>query len=325
MKGKGRKLMMAATIVFSLIAFVTVAGSVYRAAYLKPRRERIQPYGRLVGVDGRLMHVRAMGSGKDTIVLLSGLGVALPSADFAPLMRKLSGKHSVVAVEYFGTGFSQTTDKPRSCRQYVEEIRAALGQAGYSAPYILMPHSISSVYSEYYAAMYPEEVKAIISLDGTSTAYYAPMPSFVRLVLPIAKLQQATGTTSILAALTANKKKLIASGFTDKEVDDLVTFAGFTLNDNVLEQIAKSADFIRETMDLPFPTSVPYFKVISRQTYETPNKQLKMTPQEYQERHLARIGGHARYEILDGNHFIYQNNADRIAQIADEVIMEAAP
>ena len=35
-------------------------------------------------------------------------------------------------------------------------------EAGFKAPYILMPHSISSVYSEYYATKYPKEVEAII-------------------------------------------------------------------------------------------------------------------------------------------------------------------
>jgi hypothetical protein len=75
-------------------------------------------------------------------------------------------------------------------------------------------------------------------------------------------------------------------------------------------------------MDLPFPESIPYFKIISKKTYETPNKQLQMTPQEYQQNHLRRIGEHASYEILDGTHFIYLNNVDRIAKIADNLLLE---
>jgi len=86
--------------------------------------------------------------------------------------------------------------------------------------------------------------------------------------------------------------------------------------------MANSSEFIKQTMDLPFPKSVPYFKIISKQTYETPNKQLKMTPQEYQHKHLERIGKHAKYEILDGTHFIYLNNVDRITEITDNVLLE---
>ena len=34
----------------------------------------------------------------------------------------------------------------------------------------------------------------------------------------------------------------------------------------------------------------------------------------------ARIGDQAKYEILEGNHFIYLNNAMRIARIVDKVL-----
>ena len=60
--------------------------------------------------------------------------------------------------------------------------------------------------------------------------------------------------------------------------------------------------------------------VISKITYEKPNRQIKTTPQEYQHQHLARIGDQAKYEIIEGNHFIYLNNAKRIAEIVDEVL-----
>jgi pimeloyl-ACP methyl ester carboxylesterase len=241
-------------------------------------------------------------------------------------MRKLSEKYTVVCVDYFGVGFSSVTSKPRTCENYVEETRTALGQAGFKAPYVLMPHSISSVYCEYYAAKYPEEVEAVISLDGTSTAYYAEIPASLKAALPLAKFQQAAGTTSLLAPLVVNKKHLLSNGYTEKEINDMITFTGFSMNDTLLKQILNSSEFIKQTMDLPFPESIPYLKIISRQTYETPNKQLEqanMTPREYQRKHLERIGEHAQHEILDGTHFIYINNADRITKITDDLLSKA--
>ena len=313
--------------VFGIIAGVIVllmaVGAVRHATRSKGRLSQIQPYGALVDVDGGQMHVYTVGSGAHTVVLLPGSGVALPSADFGPLMRKLAEKHTAVCVEYFGVGFSSQTDKPRTCEAYVEETRAALKAAGHQPPYVLMPHSLSTVYSEYYAAKYPDEVEAIISLDGTSTAYYEKLPGFVKPLLKVAKFQQFIVLTSGLAQLTVNRKQLLFYGYTEKEIADMVMFAGFSINDTMLEQVAESAEFIKQTMALPFPASVPYFKVISKRTYEAPNPQLKkagMTPQDYQYRHLERVGSHAQYEILDGSHFIYLNNADRIAQVLDAVV-----
>ena len=311
-------------IIVAVIVFCMVIGAILHTTYFKGKFEQIKPYGRLVDVDDGKMHVYSMGSGEKTIVLLPGMGVALPSAEFAPLMRKLSEKYTVVCVEYFGVGFSSETSKSRTCENFVEETRTALKMAGFKAPYILMPHSISTVYSEYYAAKYPQEVEAIISLDGTSTAHYEKIPAIIKFILPISKFQQAIGTPSLLASLIVNKKKLLSNGYTEKEVNDMIIFAGFVINDTVLEQISNSSEFIKQAMDLPFPKFIPYFKLISKQTYETSNRQLKkikMTPKEYQQKHLERIGEHAKYEILDGTHFIYLNNVERIASITDDLLL----
>lgn len=309
-------------IIIVLIAVFMLIGSILHSIYFKSKLNQIKPYGQLIGVDDGKVHIYSMGNGKKTIVLLPGMGIPLPSADFGPLMRKLSENYTVVCVEYFGVGFSSETSKPRTSKNYVEETRTALSKAGFKAPYILMPHSISSVYSEYYASKYPEEIEAIISLDGTSTAYYDKMPSFLKYILPIAKVQQVIGITSIIAHLTANKKSLSKIGYTKKELNDIALFAGFSINNTLLEQILNSGEFINETMNLPFPKSVPYFKVISKQTYEKPNKQLKITPQEYQIQHLKRVGEHAKYEILEGSHFIYLNNIDKIAEITDNFLLK---
>lgn len=309
------------TIISIIIVFILI-GSILHATYFKSKLKKIQPYGQLIDVEDGKMHVYSMGSGEKTIVLLPGMGIPLPSADFAPLMRKLSEKYTVVCVEYFGVGFSSETSKPRTIENYVDEIRTALSKSGFKGPYVLMPHSVSSIYSEYYASKYSEEVEAIISLDGTSTAYYDKMPSFFKYLLPISKLQQAIGTTSIIAPLATNKKSLGKTGYTEKEINDLIIFAGFNINNIILDQMLNSVEFIKETMNLTFPKSVPYFKVISKKTYETPNKQLKITSQEYQLQHLKRIGEHAEHEILEGNHFIYLNNIDTIAEITDEFLFK---
>lgn len=298
-----------------VVAVCMAVGTILQNTYFKSKLKQIKPYGKMVGIEDGKMHVYSMGEGEKTVVLLPGMGIGLPAADFSPLMRKLSEEHTVVAIEYFGVGFSSETARPRTTENYVEEIRSSLKEAGFEAPYTLMPHSVSSVYSEYYAAKYPDEVEAIISLDGTSSAYYEKMPSFVKFLLPIARFQQATGTLSLLARVTTNKKRLLSYGYIYKEIVDMITFAGFTINNNTLEQMSNTSEYIKDTRDLPFPKSVPYFKVISKKTYETPNKQLKMSPQEYQYEHLERVGDHAEYEILEGNHFIYANNIERIAEI----------
>lgn len=310
-------------IILAVIAVFMLIGAILHATYFKSKRAEIMPYGQLVDVYDGQMHIYKKGSGKETIVLLPGMGVGLPSADFEPLMEQLSKKYTVVCIDYFGVGFSSQTKRDRTCENYVEEIRLALKSAGVEAPYVLMPHSVSSVYSEYYASKYPDEVTAILSLDGTSTAYIGEdMPGFIKGLLGIAKFQQGTGFSSIAAPVFTNKDKLRTNGYTSKAISDMIYYAGFSINDNILEQMAGSSGFIKEVHNMPYPEKIPYFKIISKKTYETKNSQLKITPQEYQKQHLARIGKHAKYEILDGTHFIYVDNVDRISKITDEFLSE---
>ena len=320
---RGKKVMMIFGIILAVIAVCMLIGTILHATYFQNKKEQIEPYGQMVDVYDGQMHVTKIGSGNETIVLLPGMGIGLPSADFGPLMRRLSEKYTVVCVEYFGVGFSSQTQRARTSENYVDEIRTALKSAVIEGPYILMAHSISSVYSEYYASKYPEEVQAIISLDGTSTAYIgADMPGFVRSLLGVAKFQQATGLTSILAPIVTNKDKLLSIGYTEKEISDLLYYAGFSMNDNVLDQIASTTNYIKDANKLTYPENVPYFKIISSQTYKTKNSQIKITPQEYQNQHLARIGDQAKHEILEGTHFIYLNNVNRISEITDEFLSE---
>jgi hypothetical protein len=148
------------------------------------------------------------------------------------------------------------------------------------------------------------------------------MPSFVKSILSIAKFQQAIGFTSIIAPIVTNRNKLISIGYSEKEISDILYYAGFSMNDNTLNQIANATDYIKDANKLPFPGNVPYFKIISRKTYETRNSQIKITPQEYQEQHLARIGDQAKYEILDGTHFIYLDKVNRISEITDKFLSD---
>lgn len=320
---RNRKIKMVLGIIFAVLIVWMLIGTILHATYFKNKKEAIVPYGQMIDVYDGQMHVYKMGSGKETIILLPGIGIGLPSADFGPLMRRLSETYTVVCVEYFGVGFSSQTQRARTTENFVEEIRIVLKHAGVETPYILMPHSISSVYSEYYASKYPNEVQAIISLDGTSTAYIgAEMPSFVKSLLGIAKIQQAIGFTSLVAPIATNKSNLLSIGYTAKEISDLLYYAGFSMNDNTLDQIASTADYIKDANALTYPSNVPYFKIISKKTYETKNSQIKITPQEYQKQHLARIGDHAAYEILDGSHFIYLNNIDNISKLTETFLSE---
>ncbi|MEW9093473.1 MAG: alpha/beta hydrolase [Clostridiaceae bacterium] len=318
-------------IIVGLIALAMLTGFTLHNTYYKSQLEEIKPYGKMVEVDNESMHVYSMGNGEETIVLLAGHGVPLPSADFAPLMRELSKKYTVVTVEYFGVGFSDETDKPRTCENYMNEIRTSLDKAGFKPPYILMPHSISGIYSEYYATKYPEEVKGMILLDTTSTAFtMEEMPK--EGIVPydnIGKFLQEISLLPLMAKSTPGNLLVAENSYTQKEIEDYKKHIDYTINDTKIEQIESLYDCVREVKDLPFPEDIPVLKIIAKQTTEKvvplTDEDMKKTfeyigSMEFEEDHLKRLGDSASYVILKGSHLIYRTQAEEISKLTDEFI-----
>ena len=153
---------------FFWISIVLVIASILTTYYF---RESIANYFkgnesyRSVEVNGKVMRAHVSGAGDKTIVMLSGWGVDSPIDDFFPLYTELSKEYKVVVLEYFGYSGSDTTNEERTNANIVKEVRTSLDKLGIKPPYILMPHSMSGLYSLYYAVNYPAEVSAIIGLD----------------------------------------------------------------------------------------------------------------------------------------------------------------
>lgn len=302
-------------IIIGAIVLINLISLLVNQAFFSHELDGISPYGELVDVNGQKMHVYSMGSGEKTIVLLPGFSVPLPCADFAPLMRELSAEYTVVCIEYFGIGFSDESDVPRTNANYTEEIRTALSSAGFKAPYILMPHSGSGIYSEYYAAKYPDEVSAIIMLDTTSSAEMAAdVPKFV---YSLGKAQQAIGLARyyspllVSSALSMNEK----NGYTKEEVGDYTKFMNHSYNDTVIDQLSRLNGNITEVRSLDFPSGVPVLKIVASAT-----AQGKRTGEEYQNTHIGRLGANAQWFTMDGTHFIYHGNAAAIRNATDSFL-----
>lgn len=151
-----------------VIAIVLFLGIVYITNVISSNSEakKIEPYGQHVSVDGKNMNVFIQGEGKETIVLLPGYGTAAPALDFKLLIDELSPYYKVVAVEPFGYGLSDGTEKERTTENIVSEVHEALQQLNINQ-YMLMGHSIAGIYGIDYVNKYPNEVTAFVGIDSS--------------------------------------------------------------------------------------------------------------------------------------------------------------
>lgn len=161
-------------IIVSLIILLLIV-YIDHQVHLKMETELRSPLGQIVEVDGHNMSVYIEGTGDMTLVFMSGGGTCSPILDFKSLYSLLSDQYKIAVVEKFGYGFSDIVDKSRDIDSILEDTRAALIEAGLTAPYILCPHSMSGLEALYWAQKYPNEVSAIIGLDMAVPEYYDSM------------------------------------------------------------------------------------------------------------------------------------------------------
>ena len=162
---------------FSWIIFVVLIlflGGTFGFHQLSLQKESklLMPIGKKVVVNEHQMNVYIKGEGSETIVFLSGAGIASPILDFKNLTDSLSKKYKVVVVERAGYGFSEDSDQSRDVMTVFSETRQALSQAEVSGPYVIVSHSMASLESLAWQEKYPNEVRALIGLDWALPASY---------------------------------------------------------------------------------------------------------------------------------------------------------
>jgi pimeloyl-ACP methyl ester carboxylesterase len=170
--GKITLILLSALLIFTVVTFIV--------HHVKTNEEldALQQNGLYnpVSVGDYSLNVAKFGKedGKHTIVAMAGLGMGDCSVSMRQMTTCLEEDNLVVFVDRAGYGLSDDTDNEMTLEYIVEDYRKALKNAGIEGPYILMPHSIGGVYATYWCSQYPEEIEAVVFIDGTqlSAAVY---------------------------------------------------------------------------------------------------------------------------------------------------------
>ena len=156
----------------SLIFLFLAATFIFHRISLEKEQASLTPMGQQVLVNGHQMNVYVEGDGPETIVVLSGAGIASPILDFQEVSESLSKRYKVVIVERVGYGYSDDSNHSRDVMEVLSETRQALSQANITGPFIILSHSMASLESLAWQEKYPDEVKALIGLDWALPVSY---------------------------------------------------------------------------------------------------------------------------------------------------------
>lgn len=156
----------------SFILLFLTATFIFHRISLEKEQASLTPMGQRVLVNGHHMNVYVEGDGPETIVVLSGAGIASPILDFKNVSDSLSKRYKVVIVERAGYGYSDDSNHSRDVMEVLSETRQALSQANVTGPFIILSHSMACLESLAWQEKYPDEVKALIGLDWALPSSY---------------------------------------------------------------------------------------------------------------------------------------------------------
>ena len=156
----------------SFILLFLAATFIFHRISLEKEKASLTLMGQQVLVNGHQINVYVEGDGPETIVVLSGAGIASPILDFKEVSESLSKQYKVVIVERAGYGYSDDSHHSRDVMEVLSETRQALSQANITGPFIILSHSMASLESLAWQEKYPDEVKALIGLDWALPSSY---------------------------------------------------------------------------------------------------------------------------------------------------------
>lgn len=141
-------------------AYETVREAVDVTAYPMP--------GRLIDVDGHMMHLHCTGSGSPTVVLEAGGGDF--SSVFGWIAPAVALDTTVCVYDRAGRGWSDPADGRQDGARIAADLDTLLHRGNVPAPYVLVGHSFGGLYSRIFAARYSDEVAGMVLVDSTAPA-----------------------------------------------------------------------------------------------------------------------------------------------------------
>ncbi|MBU5351684.1 alpha/beta hydrolase [Paenibacillus barcinonensis] len=265
-------------------------------------KKQIDSYGKYVQVDGKKMNVSIQGDGEQTIVLLPGQGTPTPVLDFKLLIDQLASDYKVVAIEPFGYGLSDRTDKERTSENIVSEIHEAVEQLGLKR-YILMGHSITGLYGVSYVKQYPDEVMAFVGIDSS-----VPNQPGMDVKLPLKSMQflQSSGLMRLIKKVSADPYDAMDYDEHTKEQMNLISNQ-VSSNSTLMNELKNLGPNFKNAEDMTYPHELPMLLFVQSNNDKNPNW-LPLHEQQIKQSDQGKL------VPMEGSHYLHHTKYKEIAE-----------
>ncbi|QDP99547.1 alpha/beta hydrolase [Lysinibacillus fusiformis] len=268
----------------------------------KMEQGKIESYGQFVTVDGKNMNVFIQGEGEETVVLLPGYGTATPALDFKLLIDKLSPFYKVVAVEPFGYGLSDETEKERTTENIVNEVHEALQQLDINR-YTLMGHSITGIYGLEFVHKYPDEVTAFVGIDSS-----VPTQPGMDVELPVKTFAFVEKTGLLRLIMKVSGDPYAGLAFDAQTVEQMKMISNKNMyNATTLNEMEHISSNFKGAQDLTFPKNLPLLLFV-----QANNEGVEGWIPLHEEQ--VKDSVHGKMIPMEGSHYLHHTQFKEIAE-----------
>lgn len=203
------------------------------------------------------------------IIGLSGNGGGFP-LELRELAEELKDEGKVYYLARAGYDGSDDVENEMSVEFVVEDYRKALKNAGIEAPYVLMPHSYAGLLASYWVSKYPDEIEAMVNLDGIVVQQIsdehmqeaADESSGLKIMKTIMNL----GIGDVFPGMFAMQYP----EFSEDEQRIYNAMNIMTMSSNAfISEIGCAASSINDTYDMIQPNNVPKLYISAENGYQT--------------------------------------------------------
>jgi pimeloyl-ACP methyl ester carboxylesterase len=146
------------------------------ATTMTPITERpSQTVDKLVGIDNGQLHLRCVGAGSSTVLLIAGWQDA--GDKWGAIEPAIADRGRVCSYSRFGTGTSDAPSTTQTFATQAADLHALLNKAGEPGPYVVVGHSFGGAEAVTFASTYADEVTGLMLLDASPKTWPATVCS----------------------------------------------------------------------------------------------------------------------------------------------------
>ncbi|MDD4690060.1 MAG: alpha/beta hydrolase, partial [Eubacteriales bacterium] len=293
--------------------------------------KKYEPPGRLVEVNGHMMHIYGEGTSNNTptVVFTSGWKTPSPYVDYYPLLENISEYTRAVVYERPGYGWSEVANGKRGIDTITEELHQLLVKSGEQGPYILVGHSFGSNEVLRYSQLYSEEVAGVVLIDGSNPDYTSTIKRAANIPLWYGSVNSTIfnnvinflndfGITRVVfsttdlyvSKLTSYKNSLLYASQELQELDEAM-FIKTLNNKNHFQELRMDASILLENRGIE---NIP-LKIISSSLYNGSE-----TTRNIQQGLLSWSSDSEQFIIEDSQHYVHWFNPQAVSSIILDLI-----